>query len=694
MAFVARKLDCDRRLFTLLLVATLLKGVLWSSLIPLWHAPDEMAHFAYAQAISRTGRAILPPLQELPLENFILNDLMQVDRVAFNRQVPLDFADEARVNALKQQLSDPASKTTFRRGSTVYLTVYHPPSYYVLAAVVLSLLRSSDILAQMALLRLLSVALGLATVAAAYLAARTLLPADRFTPLAIATLVSFQPMITVNSSTVSNHALEIFLFTLALWLVIRAVRYGLSWPGALALGLAVGLGVLTRIGFLAVLPPLGLLALWDIFREKARRTSKLFRWLLLAALIAVMASFWYGQPMRALEQGPSGAPGGAEAVSLDSFIGFLRSHNWRKYTDLFGMYWAIFGWNDTIMPLGVYYVILAVCLLALLGWGVRWWRYLRRDGPERPAAWQIVALLLLGLAALFLVLEFLVIEYLQAYVGRSSFYTQGRYYLAAIVAHMIFLALGVSAFFSRNWRGPVAALLAVLMILLNGYCLGGVVVPRYYYPLTYAGQGQYELELFSPVGELTAGRTVGQTFTAEADGLYRVDVQLATYGRDNRGKVRFHLRRSPAAGVDIAAVEFDAAGVVDDADRTFLFPRQAHSAGRSYYFFFDTPDGQPGKAITVRGVVSGPDRYPGGSLYINDEPVTGDLTFVPYFDGGLPLLFKRFATFQPRFYTCSFFAISVPLGGISAVFLACFLPIESYRRKRKAAGANNSPVVA
>jgi hypothetical protein len=534
----------------------------------------------------------------------------------------------------------------------------------------------------MALLRLLSVALGMATVVAAYLAARTLLPADQFTPLAIATLVSFHPMLTFNSSTVTNHALEICLFTLALWLVIRTARHGLSWPGALALGLTVGLGLLTRNSFPAILPALGLLALWDLFRgrrEARRISSKLFRWLALAALIAFMAYFWYGQPLRALEQGPSGAPGGMEAVSPASAIRFLQGYNWHKYTDQFGMYWAIFGWNDTILPLGVYYAILAFCLLALLGWVVRWWRYLRRNGRERPATWQLIALLLLGLAALFLVLEFVAVEYLQTYIGRSNFYIQGRYYLAAIVAHMIFLALGVSAFFPRRWRGRVVAGLAILMILLNGYCLGRVIVPRYYYPLTFAGQGQYDLEPFSPVGELTAERTVGQTFTAEADGLYRLDVQLATYGRDNSGRVRFHLRQSPAAGEDIATIEFEAADVVDDADRPFLFPRQARSAGRSYYFLFDTPDGQPGNAITVRGVVSGPDRYPGGGLLINGEPVAGDLTFIPYFDGGFPLLLERFATLQPRFYTPSFFTISILLAGVGTAFLAYFLLIESYK---------------
>jgi hypothetical protein len=682
MTFVGRRFDRSQGLLILLLVATLLKGLLWSSLVPLWHAPDEPQHFAYVQAVSRTGRAILPPLRELPLENSLLSELMQIDRLAFNRQERLDFTDEARLNALKQQLSDPASKTTFQPCPTVYLTVYHPPSYYVLAAVLLSLLKHSNILVQMALLRLLSVALGLATVAAAYLAARTLLPADRFTPLAVATLVSFQPMITANSSTVSNHALEICLFTLALWLVIRVARHGLSWPGVLALGLTVGLGLLTRNSFLAILPALGLLALWDLLRgrREARRTpSKLLRWLALAALIAAMAALWYGQPLRALEQGPGGAPGGVGAASLTSAVGFLRDYDWGKYTALFGMYWAIFGWNDTIMPLGVYYALLAFCLLALLGWAVRCWRYFRRHGRERPANWQLVALLLLGVAALCLVLEFIAIEYLQAYIGRSNFYIQGRYYLAAIVAHMIFLALGLSAFFPRRWRGRVVAVLSALMILLNGYCLGWVIVPRYYYPLTFAGQGQYDLEPFSPVGELTAGRTIGQTFTAEADGLYRLDVQLATYGRDNSGRVRFHLRQSPAAGEDIASVEFDAADVVDDADRPFLFPRQAHSAGRAYYFFFDTPDGQPGQAITVRGVVSGPDRYPGGGLLIDGQPVAGgDLTFIPYFDGGLPLLLKRFATFQPSFYSPSFFAVSIPLAGISAALLACFLLVESY----------------
>jgi hypothetical protein len=129
-------------------------------------------------------------------------------------------------------------------------------------------------------------------------------------------------------------------------------------------------------------------------------------------------------------------------------------------------------------------------------------------------------------------------------------------------------------------------------------------------------------------GEIWGPHTVGQTFVARAPGLYRIDVFLATYARQNSGPVVFHLRRSPASDQDLVTISLDAAEVEDNAYRSFTFPPLADSAGQSYYFFLEAPAAQPGNAVTVW--YNPTDAYGGGTAVLNGLPRPGDLHFRTY----------------------------------------------------------------
>jgi hypothetical protein len=53
-------------------------------------------------------------------------------------------------------------------------------------------------------------------------------------------------------------------------------------------------------------------------------------------------------------------------------------------------------------------------------------------------------------------------------------------------------------------------------------------------------------------GELLDGHTLGQTFTLQYDGLYRVDLYTATYARENTHPVIFRILPSPSQGEEPA----------------------------------------------------------------------------------------------------------------------------------------------
>jgi hypothetical protein len=130
------------------------------------------------------------------------------------------------------------------------------------------------------------------------------------------------------------------------------------------------------------------------------------------------------------------------------------------------------------------------------------------------------------------------------------------------------------------------------------------------------------------MGELVGGRHIGQTFQAPFSGLYRVDVLLATYARQNEGRVVFHLQDG-VEGSELATVEIDAAQVHDNAPHRFTFEPVADSYNRVFYFYLDAPEATPGNAIAVWETDF--DSYPNGRAHIDDQPTDGDLRFTAYY---------------------------------------------------------------
>ncbi len=133
-----------------------------------------------------------------------------------------------------------------------------------------------------------------------------------------------------------------------------------------------------------------------------------------------------------------------------------------------------------------------------------------------------------------------------------------------------------------------------------------------------------------PVGEIYGSHTVGQTFVSHQARLSRVDVLLATYARKNTQPLIFHLKSSPSSPDDIVTITVDAIAIKDNAYHRFSFSPLLDSKGKSYYFFLESPQSEPGNAITVWH--SPYDAYAEGRLYIDGQPREGDLAFRTYYD--------------------------------------------------------------
>jgi hypothetical protein len=155
------------------------------------------------------------------------------------------------------------------------------------------------------------------------------------------------------------------------------------------------------------------------------------------------------------------------------------------------------------------------------------------------------------------------------------------------------------------------------------------------------------------VGELSPGTAVGQVFTADQAGVYRIDLMLSTYARHNTGVVVFHVRPAPTAATDWVTLRLDAATVVDNAYHAFEFPPLPNKRGDKLYFFVEAVQSSPGNAVTV--AAESQDVYAGGPAVVIGPPDTRakDLRFRVYYQPNVAQalggLLDRLAAGRPGF---------------------------------------------
>ncbi len=221
---------------------------------------------------------------------------------------------------------------------------------------------------------------------------------------------------------------------------------------------------------------------------------------------------------------------------------------------------------------------------------------------------------------------------------------------------------------ARAGRGMAAAVSVLLPLVL-----GGGLLVAWQRGFQAALQGPYGQPVNDVIlGELLPGVCPGQTFVADAPGLYRVDVMLANYQRTNTGPLVLHLRAAPFAAVDWATVTVDMAAVADNVFHTFSFEPLPLPAGVPAYFCLEAPTAQPGNAITL--LPHRADAYAGGrALWATGAPLVqaADLTFRLYYrpgaqwavEAGLQRLAanKPGVLGQPAFYRGLFFTYVVLL---------------------------------
>ena len=463
-----------------LVALVILRGLLWSVLIPPLQGMDEGAHFANVQFMAEEGKPTNPGTTDQEFGAY--SESMEVASGAMHvsAHTPTDRPDYGD-DAVDELHAADAAVGTDSDGTSPAAS--YPPGYYG-PATAFYLVAPDDTVAQVQAVRVWSALLGAAAIVFAWLFAGEVVPGRRSARAGLVAAIALQPMLAHQFAIVNNDAWVIACGFGALWLGARLVRTARAPWIMLAAGAVVGLGALGKpFAAIAIFPVaigwvLGKVALgvkdWRVLVGEPLLAGvgvalTYGAWLVAARVLGISTGLGF----------PAQEGGSRDLVT---YLATQWDPGFLEFRGLWvTQFWGNFGWVDTPLPQVAYLVIwwlylaLAAALVAWLVTVLRRWR--SRDENARRIDRLITLCVGAGLLSL---LGMYAIEYLFfASSGRTDL-LQGRYLLMVVPVLLALPVLLVERFVPRRAAATVAAWsLTGLLLVLHVVSIG--VVVRHYY---------------------------------------------------------------------------------------------------------------------------------------------------------------------------------------------------------------------
>jgi 4-amino-4-deoxy-L-arabinose transferase-like glycosyltransferase len=469
----------------------LLNATAWSLITPPLELPDEQAHYAYVEYLVQHGQPPRPqPQDELSSNEQAALEGIDFEEVRFAPTNPAIFSATEQ-HQLKRLLAlNPNRYDGNGAGADVG---GEPWLYYALQAIPYKAAEGGTLLDRLALMRLLSALLGGLTVLFVFVFLREALPGAPWTWTVGALGVAFQPLFGFVSGGVNSDALLYAASAALFYLIARAFRRGLTPSLAVAIGLTLAAGTLTKFNFIGLLPGAALALLAIAFRAEGRVSRHALRLPALALGVAA-APLLLTMAMNGLawERPTLGLTTTYfSATKVHPTIGGALSYGWQFYlvhlpgmrqilaheTDALQDLWlkgfiGRYGWVDTMFSPRVYDIALvpiaAVVLLCV--------RALVRD--RRLLAGRRVELLVYAILTGCFMAFVAAASYDAFLTSLGGSGGQARYLLPLLPLYGGALALAARGAGRRLM--PVAGTLIVLVALAHDLFSQLLVISRFY----------------------------------------------------------------------------------------------------------------------------------------------------------------------------------------------------------------------
>lgn len=485
-----------QRAVLLIVVFAVLKGLVWSLVVPPLEGVDEVAHYAYAQFMAVDHhipqRGI--PRDHLQPEDYSNEVYVAIDAFHQDAGPPVDRPDYSH-DALARAKQALAVASTHSGG--VGAAAGYTPVFYFPASVLYAV-STGTIDSKVGYMRLWSVALGAITVVVAYLIGRELFPRSR-APVVLALAVALQPMLSQEQSIINNDALVV---AAGAWCLLVALRLSSPADGrnrllTLWAGVAVGIAALGKPFGVVYIPVLAYA--WVVgLRRGAPAVRAVRYWLREAGLAAAGLAGTYGawfafatlfnyRFASITDLTPTNNP-----KTLHAFLSLLKA-DWfyAVRATWIDQFWGNFSWVDTPFPKRVQGALTVAVLLLLAG--LFWWtaaalvaavrrRRARRLGESEGNDEYVridVVTSVCALAVVSMVGTLYALAYSAFRQTGDNSLIQGRYALLILPAVLALPGLLTVRFRPRVDPVWIMSAIAVAMLALN--VLGIGLLTRHFY---------------------------------------------------------------------------------------------------------------------------------------------------------------------------------------------------------------------
>lgn len=466
----------------LLLALSLVRGMIYTAVIPPWQTPDEFKHFEYIKLLHQKQRPLTAEDTSIPLQREIIGSMLEHDYWEFGRATyPFDPKHPPQSFSEIIWPLDP-------------YWLFQPPLYYLLGVSFMSLVDQNDIDLQLYVVRLVSVVLGTLVVFMAFLTATELFPDDSFMIIGIPAFVTFLPMHSFISSAVNNDNLAEFFVSAIVLTLTMVFKNGLSLQKIILISLLMALGLFTKRTAVAAVP----LVVTGIFLYAWEQRSRISSYLnrrtvvrvaLSSLIIGITLVVTFRSKWEALWIGilPKVRPyfiliPGADFSELFSQKGVNLLIHYVK--TLFESFWARFGWMNVHLDSIWYLAVALVSAAAMGGAGLFIIRGLRKGVTFAP--WQKRCLLL------FVLSVFSVVAIAMFYGIRvwahfqnvqpeiSAVPPQGRYLFVVIIPIATLFILGLRELVRVRYRRLWLVFCIGSLILFDTVSLIHYIIPFFY----------------------------------------------------------------------------------------------------------------------------------------------------------------------------------------------------------------------
>jgi len=473
-----------------LLIVTILKGLVWMSVVPMWHTPDEQAHFAQVQNVAEGISPVYgnpTTSQEIYTSEILLQtarDGMGNNSYTYHPEfnIPYTSATEGVYeNEIKQIPKLDRTKMVITEATA------YPPLYYRLASLGYKSAYSNDLITRVFITRLISILLLVITVFFTYKIGTLIFPKNPILSVTAAILVSFQPMFSFTMAGINSDVLMNALFTAFIYYTLIFALEPFKVQTILLMGLVYLAGVLTKptfhIGFLLVLAA-AFVFIKNHFKQLLTLKKYIFSIALLFTLVVIASLF--AMRVRIAETINTGSFTLIPEVSFENqakpdltLVTHLKWTAQHTIREVLPWYWGVFKWLGVTLPRWSNRLVNRILIIAMIGLVI----YAVKRIKDKHLGKSDVGDLLLMFAAVSYFTTLTVWDWLFTRSNGYSFGIQGRYLFPHISAHMLLLLVGLLQFISQK-RQALRYFLTLMvvggMVGLNFVALQTIV--QVYYP--------------------------------------------------------------------------------------------------------------------------------------------------------------------------------------------------------------------